>query len=65
VHDDRRIRLNPGLAWLTTLRAARQATVHRPRALDRRLPPLLLELWRERHPLGIAAPLPFEWEARA
>jgi hypothetical protein len=65
VHDYRRIRLNPELAWLTTLCAACQATVRRPRALDRRLPPPLVERWRERHPEGFAAPLPFDWEARA
>jgi hypothetical protein len=65
VHDDRRIRLNPELARLTTLRVACHTTVHRLRALDRRWPPPLIERWRERHPEGFAARLPFDWEARA
>ena len=53
------------LAWLPTLCAACPATAHRPRALDRHWPPPLVELWREQRPEGFAAPLPFDWEARA
>jgi len=40
------------------------AVAHRLQRLDRYLPPLI-ERWRERHPEGFAAPLPFDWEARA
>ena len=65
MHDDRRIRLNPELAWLTTLCAACHTTMHRLQALDRHLPPPLVELRREQRPEGFAARLPFDWEARA
>jgi hypothetical protein len=41
------------------------AVAHRLQRLDRYLPPPLIERWRERHPEGFAAPLPFDWEARA
>ena len=53
------------LAWLTTLRAACHATMHRLQALDRCLPALLRELWREQHPEAPALQLPFNWEAPA
>jgi hypothetical protein len=53
------------LAWLTTLCAACHPTVHRLQALDRYLPPPLIELWREQHPETPALQFQFAWEARA
>jgi hypothetical protein len=43
----------------------RRATARRLQALDRHLPPPLVELRREQRPEGFAARLPFDWEARA
>ena len=53
------------LAWLITICAACHATVHRLQVLDRYLPPLLIELWREQHPDAPAAQLQFELEPAA
>jgi hypothetical protein len=46
--------------WLITLCPACHATVERLQQLDRYLPPLLLELWREQHPQASDAQLQFE-----
>ena len=54
------------LAWLITVCARCHAVVHRLQRLDRYLPPLLLDLWREQHPKAAAAEqLALAWEAAA
>jgi 5-methylcytosine-specific restriction endonuclease McrA len=54
------------LAWLIAICAGCHAVVHRLQRLDRYLPPLLIELWREQHPASGTEqfPLPFEERAR-
>jgi hypothetical protein len=57
----------PGLNdpdWLITLCAACHVVAHRLQALDRYLPPLLIELWREQHPEAPVSQLQFEFAER-
>ena len=51
--------------WLITLCPACHATVERLQQLDRYLPPLLLRLWREKHPEANDAQQQFAWEEGA
>jgi hypothetical protein len=50
---------------LRQILATHEEIARRPRALDRYWPPPLVEVWREQRPEGFAAPLQFDWEARA
>ena len=51
--------------WLITLCPACHATVERLGQLDRYLPPLLLLLWREKHPTANDAQRQFDWDGTA
>lgn len=49
------------LEWLITICARCHAVAHRLQRLDRYLPPLLIELWREQHVDPAPEQLQLEW----